>query len=154
MSLIPLTQNRFALVDSAYYEWLMTWKWHTAKQGNTYYAFTNTRFGDGTRGKIRMHRLLMVYPVGLEVDHINHNGVDNRKANLRTCTHRENQSNLRKPGSSKYTGVYWCNRDKRWKSAAWIDGGLRYLGSFQEEIDAHTTYQKAIEYTQKEALLT
>src|ERR1043165_2122866 len=85
---IPLTQGYVALVDDCDYEWLSQWKWcaHVAKGGRTAYAF---------RAKgIAMHRVIMNAPEGMDVDHRDHNGLNNTRANLRICTHAENQRNM------------------------------------------------------------
>lgn len=149
MKKIPLTQGKFALVDDEDYDWLMTWKWRAVKDGNNYYAAT-IQHGSG-KGYIAMHRLLLMYPKkGLHTDHINHNGLDNRKTNLRECTPRENQSNRRKKCSSKYLGVYWHKVGQGWQSELTIGSKRTYLGFFKKEIDAHIAYSNALEKAQKE----
>jgi len=144
MKKIPLTQGKFALVDDEDFDWLMTWKWHAHKNRSTFYAVTNIPYSGGQEA-INMHRLLMLYPTE-HTDHVNHNGLDNRKHNLRDCTHRQNMSNLRKPGSSQYTGVNWHKRDKIWVSQIRINGKVKHLGLFprDHEYDAYLTYQAAL----------
>jgi|GEM_PF-2358882 len=144
MKKIPLTQGKFALCDDEDYSWLMTWKWWAQKGRNTFYVAT-TRPGSEGGGTLQMHRLLMLYPTE-HTDHWNHNGLDNRKNNLRDCTNRQNQSNLREPGSSKYTGVYWDNSRGVWKSHIKINGRTKTLGRFplDYEYDAHLTYLAAL----------
>jgi hypothetical protein len=83
--LIPLTQGKFAIVDAEDYERLSKYKWHVDKGDSTYYA------ARGIVGKnFRMHREILNAPEGLVVDHRNHNGLDNRKKNLRLCTRSQN----------------------------------------------------------------
>ncbi|MGD9109346.1 MAG: hypothetical protein PVG93_00265, partial [Phycisphaerales bacterium] len=72
--LIPLTQGYFAIVDADDYERLSQYKWHVNKRGNTFYACRNEK--DKT---IFMHREILNASDGMECDHINHNGLDNRK---------------------------------------------------------------------------
>jgi len=148
MKQIPLTQGKFALVDDEDYDWLMTWKWYAHKQGKTFYAATNMPYSEGG-GMILMHRLLMMYPKDMHVDHINHDGLDNRKSNLRDCTNRQNQSNLRKPGVSQYTGVYWHKHANKWRSQIQINSKLKHLGYFprDHEYDAHLAYLAAVSRT-------
>jgi hypothetical protein len=81
--LIPLTQGKFAIVDNADFDWLNQWKWYAVKSYNTWYA---RRFSS-----IPMHRQIMSAPSGTEIDHRNHNGLDNRRQNLRFSTSAENQ---------------------------------------------------------------
>ncbi len=102
--LIPLTQGKFAIVDAEDYDWLIRYKWHACKCKNTYYA-SRVRGGK----TIKMHREIMRAPKGLVCDHINHNGLDNRKRNLRLCTNAQNCYNQRASatGTSKYKGVSW-----------------------------------------------
>jgi len=85
-------------------------------------------------------------PCGTEtvIDHINHIRIDNRVENLRLVTHRFDSSHLKKKGTSQYTGVSWHKGNKKWQSQIVINGKLKYLGSFTDEIDAHLAYQKAL----------
>jgi hypothetical protein len=139
MKQIPLTQGKFALVDDEDYEWLMTWKWCTANCRNLVYARAYDNYG-----MFSMHRLLMLYPPSpYHIDHINHNGLDNRRVNLRVVTSRQNQHNRQYQGSSKYPGVYWNKRDLAWYSHIRINGKLRHIGVFQSELNAGLAYQIA-----------
>ena len=145
MKRIPLTQGKFALVDDEDYDWLMTWNWYAKKGGNTFYAATNIPLADG-RGAIKMHRLLMMHPKGMDIDHDNHEGLDNQKHNLITCTHRHNMSNLRKQGSSQYTGVNWHKQKGKWQSRFTANGKTKHLGLFplDKEYEAHLMYLAAV----------
>src|ERR1035437_8429020 len=96
---IPLTMGQVALVDDEDYDWLMSQgKWHALKRthGTAYYAMRAVRKPGGGYSHQCMHRILMDAPKGIEVDHINGNGIDNRRANLRTATHLQNSSNKHK----------------------------------------------------------
>ena len=139
---IPLTQGQFAIVDDEDYDWLTTWKWHAHQRRNhqTYYvrACTGNRI-------VTMHRLIMMYPVGLQIDHINYNGLDNRKSNLRIVTNRQNHHNLQRRSSSIYPGVSWNQKDKKWKSQIHINGHDQYLGSFDSEFNAREAYESALQ---------
>jgi hypothetical protein len=79
------------------------------------------------------------------VDHINGNGLDNRKSNLRICTHQQNceNSRKRKKSFSKYKGVYWSKNAKKWVAQITIDGKSKHLGYFELEEDAAAAYDKA-----------
>src|SRR6478609_6384468 len=102
--LIPLTQGMYALVDEEDFERVSARNWyaHKSKWGS-YYAVTKIK-GD----TIRMHRFVMEAQVrDVFIDHINLDQLDNRKANLRPCTNKENQCNSpsKKNSSSQYKGV-------------------------------------------------
>jgi len=143
MKTIELTQGRVALVDDDDFEWLSTWKWCAWKHRKTYYACTNIP-GEIRRG-IKMHQLLTIYPSKpLMVDHVNHNGLDNRRHNLRVCTNRINQSNKLYQGVSEYVGVHWSKISKKWNSRITINGNQYNLGFFGTETDADIAYRMAL----------
>tara|TARA_R110002126_G_scaffold55782_1_gene149507 strand:- start:470 stop:976 length:507 start_codon:yes stop_codon:yes gene_type:complete len=85
-------------------------------------------------------------PCGLKlvVDHINNVKTDNRLENLQIITNRENSSKDRKGGTSKYIGVTWFKRDKKWMAAIKIDGKRKHLGLFLDEKEAGQAYQVAL----------
>jgi hypothetical protein len=137
---IPLTQGKFAIVDPEDYELLSQHKWHAAKQGSTYYALRKHA------GKhIGMHRQITNAPKGLVCDHINHNGLNNTKLNLRICTQSQNACNqrTRRNKSSKYKGTHWHKRDKKWHARIKANGRRYFLGYFNNEIDAAKAYDRA-----------
>ena len=78
----------------------------------------------------------------LFVDHIDHNGLNNQKYNLRIATHSQNCQNRRpcKNSSSKYRGVCWHKKNKKWTAHIKIDKKTIYLGIFESEEDAAMAY--------------
>jgi len=93
-----------------------------------------------------MHRLVIHIPPSMYCDHINHNGLDNRKANLRPAIHTQNiwhRRKFKKHSRSKYKGVDWANDMKRWRARIRVNGKRIYLGSFTSEIAAAHTYDSA-----------
>jgi hypothetical protein len=98
MKKIPLSQSKFALVDDGDYSRLIQYKWHY----NNGYAKT---WYKGRR--IRMHRMIMNAPDGVNVDHRGGNKLNNQKSNLRLCNTTQNNRNgiLRKDNSTGYQGV-------------------------------------------------
>ncbi|MBZ2166364.1 HNH endonuclease [Methanobacterium spitsbergense] len=148
IGIIPLTQDKVALVDKEDLDYLNQWKWNTLKMHNSYYALRNTYLGTFEGKKkfkmVRMHRLILNAPKNMMVDHINGNGLDNRKSNLRICSNRQNTQN-RKHGkkSSRYPGVYFNKRNKNWVARIQIKGKINFLGSFKDEKDAAKAYEKA-----------
>ncbi|UCD53067.1 MAG: HNH endonuclease [Phycisphaerales bacterium] len=133
---IPLTKGLFATVDAADYEALSQYKWTALVTGEKVYAIRNEK------GKtILMHRQIMNPPKGLVVDHIDGSGVNNRRANLRTCTRQQNLCNTRpRGGRSKYKGVRYDKRRKKWIAEITYKGKKHYLGAFDNEIEAAQAY--------------
>lgn len=104
--------------------------------------------GVGKQKNVRLHRIIMNAPDGMEVDHINHIRHDNRRSNLRLCSVSENRRNSFKKshGSSKYRGVYFhkgTGRVKRWQAYLRIDGKKKSLGYFHTDIEAAIAYNNA-----------
>ena len=146
---IHLTHGQVAIVDNEEYAWLSQHKWQALwnKSIQSYYAYRMDYLGkiDGEykrKGQL-MHRAIMDAFEKEEVDHINHDTLDNRKENLRIVTHRQNNQNKKRKGSSKYPGVYWNKREKVWQTSISVNGKRHYLGRFKEERDAAKAYEKA-----------
>jgi hypothetical protein len=142
---IPLTQGQFAIVDVEDYEKLAEFKWFAAKGGRTLYAERMAKSEDGKRKQhnVKMHRQILNVPEGQFVDHINHNGLDNRKANLRIVTMEQNCWNKRKQSnncSSKYKGVTWLKGYGKWQSRIIHKGERIFIGYFDDEQSAAKAY--------------
>jgi hypothetical protein len=141
---IPLTRGKVVIVDDEDYLELSKCQWYASKQGRTYYA---VRVGPKVKGKrfplIRMHAVILGTPVGMDSDHINGDGLDNRRENLRIVDHRTNQQNRHESKTSKYLGVYWDAEKKKWRAEIFISGKKRRLGRYMIEEDAAEAYQCA-----------
>lgn len=146
MKTIPLTQGMFAKVDDADHAVLSQWKWYALKQPNTYYACRDIRV-DGRRVTVWMHRLINGTPAHLKTDHINGDGLDNQRHNLRSATHQQNMINSarHKTFSSRFRGVTWHKLNSRWCAQITIDKQHINLGSFATEEEAHKAYVEARE---------
>lgn len=144
---IPLTRGKYAIVDHDDYYRLSGNKWFATKNGSTFYAKRHTRITERAKGSsVCMHREIMNAPDHLVVDHINYNGLDNRKANLRLATRRQNSLHVIRtmnPGSSKYKGVSWYTGKKRWGAQITSNGKTTFLGYFDDEIEAAKAYDQA-----------
>ncbi len=156
MQTIPLTQGKVALVDDDVYDRIGHFKWLTQASSKTcWYAKRMISVPNGQPGKSPrrfewMHRLITDCPDGMFVDHINGNGLDNRRENLRICTPKQNQANRRKPKlwmgkppSSKYKGVKLTKDKRPWKATIRHECKQMHLGCFDTEIEAAIAYDVA-----------
>jgi hypothetical protein len=144
--LIPVGQGKYAIVDADDYERLAKYKWQLHSNGHTFYAYrySSTRAGK-KRQTLWMHNEIIDITEGLVCDHINHNGLNNRKANVRPATVSQNSCNTRKRGqtTSRYRGVSQDARTNKWIAKIKVNGRQVYLGTFSHEIDAAKTYDTA-----------
>ena len=136
---IPLTQGKFATVDARDYYRLSKFNWYAVIAQNTFYA-ARTQSGKS----IKMHRFIMDAPEDLFVDHIDHDGLNNAKGNLRLCTFTQNARNTQptKGTSSRYKGVCWKKKEKKWVANVQPNNKRYFLGYFTDEIDAAKAYDK------------
>lgn len=144
---IPLTQGQFAIVDAADYDWLNQWKWHAdwAKTSQSFYARRKLSKAEGGTGRIiTMHRQILGFPVGMDVDHKNHDSLDNRRTNLRKATRSQNVFNTFRQSVNKsgYKGVFWSAG--KWRATIGLNKKLIYLGRFDDPAVAHQVYLKAL----------
>lgn len=111
-------------------------QWYRWCLDNNGYARTRTK----ADGVLLMHRHLMGLKKGdgLEVDHVNGDGLDNRRSNLRVCTHAENvQNRSSAPGStSRYRAVYWDRQKRKWRARVHTQGRYHHVGYFASEAEA------------------
>jgi len=145
---IPLTQGKVAWVDQADYADIVQFKWHAEKPGrrDVFYASRGVGHGRGNRRIEKMHRRILGLSPGdgLQVDHINGDGIDNRRRNLRVCTHAENHANLPPYGGvSRFKGVSWYARHERWVASIHPRGDCIHLGYFDNEESAAHAYDRA-----------
>lgn len=137
--LIPLTQNKHAIVDDEDYDFLMQWKWYAHRRHDGEFI-AKTRSG---KGKILMHRLIVNTPSDMQTDHIDGDTLNNRRSNLRICTNTQNSANRQKPQGaiSQYKGIYRVGN--RWKAVISPANKHICLGYFSTDIEAAKAYDKA-----------
>lgn len=151
MALVEVHNTRglsvWAQVDDADLPLVTGRPWVTSYRPRNVYAHIPGSKSHGHYGApTLMHRLILGAPAGVDVDHINHDGLDNRRCNLRLCTKSENGANRRvqaTPKSSRYKGVCWVVSKRRWIARIKVGGRLIYLGRFRSEEDAARAYDAA-----------
>lgn len=145
MKEIVLTQGLVTIVDDECFERFGKFKWHTIKDGRNYYAGRNAGFFPCQKKQL-LHREILSAPEGMDTDHINGNGLDNRRENLRLCTKQENNFNkrhIRNGKSSQFKGVCWDGRNLKWHARIQVDGREISLGRFYDEYEAARSYDTA-----------
>jgi hypothetical protein len=142
---IPLSNSGECLVDKDDYFVLSKYTWYRDN-----YGYVVSKIYDKKTKKcstIRMHRMIMgvLSKKNVEIDHINHNGLDNRKENLRVCTSSQNSANTRKrsDNSSGYKGVHWHKQCKLWRAQISVNKKMRHIGLFKEPREAAKAYNEA-----------
>jgi hypothetical protein len=133
---IPLKHGLFALVDDDMYDYLIQWNWR-AERGE--YAIRTEH-----RKRVWMHRVITNAPEGMEVDHRDGNGLNNRRGNLRICTKSQNMHNTpkRKDGKNKYRGVHFRSDIGKYEARISVDKSRYYLGVYDTAEDAAEVYNK------------
>jgi len=150
MKTIKLTKGFEALVDDDDFDYLNQFKWYASVYDGKVYAKRNVKDSETKRVKrIIMHRVIMNIDSTKDViDHINGNGLDNTKENLRVCSHGQNMKNRTsvKNSSSKYLGVSFCKKSKKFHVKIESKGVKYDLGRHLNEKEAALIYNaKAIE---------
>jgi len=139
---IMLTQAMFAILDDEDFERVAPHKWRFLGNpgGLRRYAVC-----DHNGRLLYMHRLVANAPPSMDVDHVDGNGLNNRRANLRVCTRQQNLRNMRPRGGrySRFKGVAWDKNAGHWLAGICVDQRRCYLGCFREEIEAAQAYDKA-----------
>lgn len=145
-----LAAGRVVCVDDGDYDLVMQYRWTVKETKNSSrrritdgpYAMAGIVLPDGRQSTISMHKLLTGWP---QTDHIDHDGLNNRRSNLRLATAGQNGANRRaSPGcSSQYKGVRWYPSSRKWCARIRCNGKLRHLGYFAREDDAARAYDAA-----------
>ena len=136
---IKLSRGLVAVVDTSDYRWLSEWKWSALLAPRTAYAIRRDYAAPG-QPMIYMHRLIMGATDGQEVDHIDHDGLNNRRSNMRTCTRAQNSQNQR-PQSAHYKGI--CRDGTGWRALITANKKVHYIGVYLTAIGAAHAYNMA-----------
>lgn len=140
---LVLPSGHVALIDADDAPLVSQYRWFIHHSRNKLYVI-GYRIGGPTRLKnARLHRVVL--GIDGEVDHINGDGLDNRKANLRPATRRQNICNTpgRARSTSPYKGVSWVKRAGKWRARIRVDGKYQQLGLFTDPWAAAETYNAA-----------
>jgi len=144
---IRLTQGKYAIVDADDYWELAKYSWYAHKAENSYYAGRTVHMAKSKKTRIVwMHREVICVPAGLMCDHINHDGLDNRKVNLRAATAAQNRFNSRTARirkSSKYRGVCWRADHKKWFAYVYVGGRAVFMKYFDDATAAARARDRA-----------
>src|SRR5574343_15714 len=152
--------NKAALVDDEDFEVLNKFSWYSKYHHYNFYVYRQEYDRKTKHNKtIFMARQILNATKGVQIDHINHDELDNRRCNIRLCSHSENQRNangkfnrvIKK--TSKYKGVNYCKERKgrkKWLARIRINGKDKLLGYYQNELNAALGYDEAARKYYKE----
>lgn len=149
MKLIPLTQGQVAKVDDGDFVLFGGLKWFAQFDPSTgnYYAARKFPIGNGKQGVILLHRAVVgAKGRAVKVDHKNHDTLDCRRSNLRSCSNSQNlmnRSGLDANNTSGVRGVSWYKRSGKWAAKIRVNMRLLHLGYFDKKSDAAAAYAEA-----------
>lgn len=141
--LIALSNGGHAVVSAADAAVVAGYRWYRSTRG---YAIAAVRAPDSPRRRtVWMHRLITAAPHGCDVDHADHDRLNNRRSNLRVCTRAENLANARRHRDSRspYKGVTWRADTGRWTARIMVCGRVHHLGCFDTAPAAADAYARA-----------
>lgn len=145
MKKIQLTRGYFAIIDDEDFDKVSMHKWHLTTRRHHKYASKSFRV-NGKKTALQMHRFILnLYDPSKIIDHINGDGLDNRKSNIRICTHSDNAKNKILPSSntSGFKGVCWHKNHKKFYAQIKVNHKMMFLGSFACPIEAAKAYNAA-----------
>lgn len=160
MKQIPLTQGQFAIVDDHWFDYLNQWKWHANWDESTQGYYAVRWEGSGKYKKlIRMHRVIMKTPDGMECDHIHHITLDNREDQLRNVTKSQNMMNkrLHKNNSTGVRGVSMRPENRKYRAILTFQGKNvlnKTFTNFEDAVVARKEAEKKYhsEYSYQESI--
>jgi hypothetical protein len=144
VAMVPLTRGFIAQVDVTDLHKVVGFNWFAVVQKNVVYAVRRVSGVKGKGSKISMHRQIVDATDDVYVDHIDSNGLNNKRQNLRYATPQQNSFNRRNAinNTSGFKGVCWNKDCKKWQAGIRINGKRTYLGLFDTAELAHDAYCK------------
>lgn len=144
LAYVPLTKGYEAIVDATDVPLVEGYNWTAAVKSRTVYAIRTDYTGPKQR-RVRMHRVILGEPEGMQVDHRDGNGLNNRRDNLRKATHSQNTHNARTSNrnTSGFKGVGWNKAKAKWQARICINGKRKSLGYHDTPEVAYAAYCKA-----------
>jgi hypothetical protein len=150
---VVLTRGRSALIRTIDLEKIIDYRWYASRRyliperGPVFYAVSSVDFGNGKKGSVSMHRLILDAPPDLDVDHIDGNGFDNSDLfgplNIKLVTIRQNAQNLHSRKRSSFPGVSWSDAYKKFQVYIRVGKARFFLGRFDDDEIANALYRKA-----------
>jgi len=140
MKKIKLTQGKYSIVDNEDFDYVNQYKWHLSDSRGKLYA----RRGDKRKKYRSIHRLILNCPDDKEPDHINGDGLDNRKSNLRIADRFQNTQNalIRKDSVSGFKGVNFSKRSNKWRAYIQYKKKNSHIGFFETKEEAAYVYDQ------------
>lgn len=141
---VPLTKGYVAVIDDEFSELILQHCWRVLVQPHGQYAIAALPRRNGKQQTLSMHRLILGAGSGQQVDHIDRDGLNNTRGNLRFCTTAQNAQNRRhRGGVSQYRGVVWHKTPGRWAAQITARREPHFLGFFSSEEEAARAYDRA-----------
>lgn len=142
MKKIRLTKEKYALVDDVDFDHINQFRWYAGTRHGCWYASRKSK--TPPHKMVWMHREIIETPSGLQTDHINRNGLDNRRSNLRICTASQNQCNrkIQRNNTSGFKGVSFHKHAAKWQAHLSMDGVNYHLGLFNTPEEAAHAYDE------------
>jgi hypothetical protein len=145
LAYVPLTKGYEAVIDAADVPLVSGYNWCALEREHTVYAVRTVKNAIVKNAMVRMHRTILSAPTGVQVDHVDCNGLNNRRANLRLATPAQNSCNRRRSRANRsgYKGVSFHSGKNKWQSAIRINGIKKHLGYFASAEAAYQAYVAA-----------
>lgn len=145
LAYVPLTRGKQAVIDASDVHLVDGINWQARVGSHTTYAMSSKQTGPTKWIALIMHRMIVSAPDGMQVDHIDGDGLNNRRSNLRIVTAAQNAQNgkFRRNNKSGIKGVYWHKSKGKWDASITVNRKLIHLGQFAKIEDAASAYAEA-----------